>query len=66
MSDLTPKTAEQALTLALVLAIKAPTESKKQECVLIAESIAENMTEKKVELCKAAAECVAEFEGIYQ
>ena len=55
-------TPEAVLTFALKLAIQAPTEAKAHECVSIAESIAQGMTRKQVELCKAAAECAVEYE----
>ena len=58
--------AQQAeLTLALKLAIQAPTEGLARECVAIAESIAQDMTRKQVEICKAAAECAVEYEATY-
>jgi len=57
--------AEQALTLALKLAIQAPTEAKARECVAIAQSIAQGMTLKQVEICKAAAECAVEYEETF-
>lgn len=56
------KTNQDALTLALVLAITAPKNSKSQECISYAEVIAKDMTAKQVELCKAAAECAVEYQ----
>jgi len=57
--------AEQALTLALKLAIQAPSETKAAQCVEIAERIAKSMTHKQVEICKAAAECAVEYENTF-
>ena len=49
-------TPEAALTLALKLAIQAPTDLKAEECIKIAEAIASTMEPKQVEICKMAAE----------
>lgn len=46
---------EQALILALKLAITAPSEEKTRMCVAMAEEIAATLTEKQVAACKAAA-----------
>ena len=43
-----PKNNYEALVLALTLAISAPTEEKSAECVEIAESLAQNMSEASV------------------
>ena len=45
---------EQALILALKLAITAPSEKKARMCVAMAEKIAATLTEKQVTACKAA------------
>ena len=45
---------EQALILALKLAITAPSEEKARMCVAMAEKIAATLTEKQVAACKAA------------
>ena len=46
---------EQALILALTLAITAPSEEKARMCVAMASEIAATLTEKQVAACKAAA-----------
>jgi hypothetical protein len=46
---------EQALTLALTLAITAPSEEKARMCVAMAEKIAATLTKKQVAACKADA-----------
>ena len=58
-------TKSDALTLALKLAIQAPSESQTRDCVYMAEQIAATMTLKEVEICKAAAECAVEYEAGY-
>jgi len=46
-----------ALTMALALAISAPDESRAAECIAMAESIANNgMTIEEVTACKVAAQ----------
>jgi len=59
-------TPEAALTLALKLAIQAPSEEKAAICIEIASGIAEHMTVKQIGICKAAAECAVEYERTYQ
>tara|TARA_R110002072_G_C7690458_1_gene512259 strand:- start:39 stop:473 length:435 start_codon:yes stop_codon:yes gene_type:complete len=49
------ETREQALTLALKLAIQAPTDQKAAECVSIAERLAAGMHLEQVERCKMVA-----------
>tara|TARA_R110002153_G_scaffold15268_2_gene54680 strand:- start:3058 stop:3258 length:201 start_codon:yes stop_codon:yes gene_type:complete len=66
MQNLKLDTPEDALTLALVLAITAPTEDLMQECSLMALEIGKDMTAKEFEICKAAALCVVEFKETYQ
>jgi len=44
-----------ALTLALVLAITAPSRSRASDCVAMAEQLARGMTPEQVEACKAQA-----------
>ena len=58
-------TKSDALTLALKLAIQAPSESQAQDCVYMAEQIAATMTPKQVEICKAAAQCAVQYETEY-
>ena len=53
---------EAALTLALKLAIQAPTDEQAADCIKIAESIAASMTSKAVNICKMAAEAAVEYE----
>lgn len=51
------KDKSEALTLALALAITAPSEARAAECIAIAETIANSgMTLDEVIACKAAAE----------
>jgi len=54
---------EDALTLALKLAITAATEEQASECIQYAEMIAQGMTAKQVNMCKMAAECMVEYEA---
>jgi len=54
---------EEALTLALKLAITAETEAQANECIKYAEMIAQGMTAKQVDICKWAAECAVEYEA---
>tara|TARA_R110002020_G_scaffold469112_1_gene693862 strand:+ start:42 stop:239 length:198 start_codon:yes stop_codon:yes gene_type:complete len=56
---------EDALTLALKLAITAPSEKQSSECIEYAEIIAATMTPKEVKICKMAAECLVEYERQY-
>lgn len=51
-----PTTDYEALVLALKLAIDAPTDEKKDECVRIAEGIANNLSEHEVARAKREAE----------
>jgi hypothetical protein len=60
------ETNEQALTLALKLAIQAPTNQQAADCIKIAEKIAARMTVKAVNICKMAAQAAIEYEEIYQ
>lgn len=46
---------EELLTLALSLAITAPTDEKADDCAALAESIAAGLTEDQIEACKAEA-----------
>lgn len=50
-----PKTPEQALTTALVLALSAETESDRNAVVALAEEIAAGLTEIQVARCKRRA-----------
>ena len=52
-----------ALTTALKLAVQAPTETQSRDYVLIADMLAEHMTQEEVELCKQAAEDAISLEG---
>ena len=61
-----PETNEQALTLALKLAIQAPTNQQSADCIKIAEKIAARMTLKAVNICMMAAQAAIEYEEIYQ
>lgn len=63
---MTPETNEQALTLALKLAIQAPTDQQADDCIKIAEKIAARMTLKEVNICKMAAQAAVEYEETYQ
>ena len=51
-----PKTAFEALTLALVLSVTAPTEEKGQQCLKIAQSIARNLSPEEVKRAQKEAE----------
>ena len=59
---ITPETNEQALTLALKLAIQAPTDQQALNCMHIAEQIAWPMSEETVELCRMAAIAAVQYE----
>lgn len=61
-----PETNEQALTLALKLAIEAPTDQQAVDCIKIAEKIAARMTLKAVSICKMAAQAAVEYEEMCQ
>ena len=54
------KSPEEALTMALALAITAPTEEKAAMCALNAERLAAGMTDEQIEACKAAAKVLAD------
>ena len=49
---------QDALTLALVLAVTAPSDEQAKEATELAKSFASGMTESQVETCKMAAEVV--------
>tara|TARA_R100001460_G_scaffold101702_1_gene145813 strand:+ start:305 stop:502 length:198 start_codon:yes stop_codon:yes gene_type:complete len=51
-----------ALTVALVLAVTAPTEEQSKEAERMAQQIASGMTAKEVDLSKKAAEVVLEIQ----
>ncbi len=59
------KSKEDALTMALKLAITAESQAQVDECVKYAEIIAQGMTAKQVNICKMAAECAVEYESQY-
>jgi len=59
-------TPEAALTLALKLAIQAPTDKQAADCIKISENIAASMTLETVNICKMAAEAAVEYEETYQ
>ena len=59
MQDNTPQTTAEALTLALTLAITAPTDQQATDCVAMADSLAAQLSESEVEACKAAAKIAA-------
>ena len=50
---------------ALLLAINAPTDKLKEECVQIAASIGESLTEKQKDLSMKGVECRIEFARRY-
>ena len=54
-----------ALTLALKLAITAPTEEKSRDALGHAKDIATSMSSEDVEHCKMAAEAMVEYEAQY-
>lgn len=56
---------EDALTLALVLAVTAPSDEQSKEATELAKGFASGMTEKQVEICKMAAEVAIEYEKRY-
>tara|TARA_R110002167_G_scaffold204410_2_gene408615 strand:- start:5 stop:433 length:429 start_codon:yes stop_codon:yes gene_type:complete len=66
VSSLAIDTPEEALTLALKLAIQAPTSEQAADCVRMAEVIASRMTLKSVSICKMAAQAAVEYEGKYR
>lgn len=55
----------EALTLALKLAIQAPTEKKSQAALCRAKDIAMSMSSRAVEHCKMAAQAAIEYERQY-
>ena len=55
------KTKEEALTLALYLAVTAPNKNKMKECIKYSKIIAKDMTAKEVDLCKKAVDCMIEY-----
>ena len=59
------ETIEQALTLTIKLAIQAPDEEMANRCIMMAESMADKMTEKDVELCQKAALAAIQYEEEY-
>ena len=60
--DIKIKTKDDALIMGLFLAVTAKHESQRQECIELAETIAQDMTAKQVDLCKKAVECMLEYE----
>jgi len=60
--DVEIKSKDDALTMGLFLAVTAKHESQRQECIELAETIAQDMTAKQVDLCKKAVECMLEYE----
>ena len=54
---------EDALTLALVLAVTAPSDEQSKEATELAKGFASGMTEKQVEICKMAAEVVIDCQN---
>ena len=56
--DIEIKSNMHALTMGLFLAVTAKHESQRQECIELAETIAQDMTSKQVDLCKKAVECL--------
>lgn len=53
---------EDALTLALVLAVTAETNNQAMEATKLAEFLAKGMDQKKVDICKMAAEVVLDIQ----
>ena len=51
-----------ALTVALVLAVTAPSNEQSKEAAQLAEFIASNMSKKQIDICKKAAEVVIELQ----
>jgi len=54
------KSPEEALTMALALAITAQTEEKAEMCVSHADQLAAGMSKEQIEACKAAAKVLAD------
>ena len=52
------KSKDDALTMALYLSVTAEHESQRKECIELAETIAQDMTAKQVDLCKKAVEII--------
>ena len=61
----TEMTRTEALTLALKLAVQAPTQDKSDAALQQAKSIAFGMSEHDVDMCKKAAEAAIEYERQY-
>lgn len=55
-------TRSEALTLALKLAVQAPTQQQSDEALAHARDIAVGMASKDVDLCKKAAEAAIEYD----
>jgi hypothetical protein len=55
-----PKSSEEALTLALSLALTAPSDEKAKECSDMADSIAASLDFETVERCKKRALVISE------
>jgi hypothetical protein len=58
-------TRTEALTLALKLAVQAPTQAKSDAALAEARCIAAAMSERDVDICKKAAEAAIEYERQY-
>lgn len=58
-------TQNEILTIALKLAVTAPTEDAFKQAVELAVEISEGMTDHDVEICKFAAEACIEYEARY-
>lgn len=54
----------KALTTALKMAVQAPTETQSRDYVMIADMLAEHMTQEEVELCKQAAKDAISLEEV--
>ena len=61
----TEMTRTEALTLALKLAVQAPTQAKSDAALAQAKSIAFGMSGRDVDICKKAAEAAIEYERQY-
>jgi hypothetical protein len=66
MTNIEIETSEQALTLALKLAIQAPTDEQHKLATDMAISIAHGMSPDTVRICKLAAMAAVEYEDTFK
>jgi len=66
MADIEIETSEQALTLALKLAIQAPTDEQHRLATDMAIIIAHSMSPDTVKICKLAALAAVEYEEAFK